>query len=608
MQVLVALAHSSASVVSHDELNQRCWGGLSVSEDSISRCIGQLRRLAQRWSPPVFQIVTTVGVGYKLDADPAAPLELEPKASGKFGRTRRRRGVLVAAAAVVGALIIGCGFLWWQRMASPSANVVALTAFEPLGGGQKTRTLGRAIDTELLEALNATQISARATSRPEPYSALVRQRIGLALDGTVEDNGREVHATIRLVDVAASAVVWTGVFDRPSDDAKTLPTEVAGEVADMVAVATFAKTASPPLKGEGALTTLLAAHSALRWNRSHDWARRIQLAHDVVRIDPGFAFGHSMLAWADTNAVRLNAFPDRSDEMAAEARREALKAIELDPDDAGAYFALALQQRRIVARESVLAQGLSRASHPATLRAALNAVQTNSLLSVGRIGLALPYADRALALDPLAPSQIRDAANAYLLAGHKGYAEDLIARGLARWPDHPDILGAQLYMLTFFDTPDAARRVLEAPTNAAIVGKAGAEAWRSYLAAKASPDAAHRKQAVQDVVRLASQSQINPRIAILMLAQLGDLDDAFMVVSELRNDISDVSGFQYSAAAAPLRSDPRFLTFARDSGLFDYWRETGQMPDICQGAAAETWCEAIGRERCPETSLGQTKG
>ena len=596
MQVLVALAHSSSSVVSHGELNQRCWDGLSVGEDAISRCIGQLRRLAHLWSPPVFHIATTVGVGYRLHAERPAPVGKGTGASGMLVRAGLRRGVLTAAAGAVGLLVVAGGFLWWQRTGSPPANEVALSAFEPLGGGQNTRSLGRAIDAEVLDALNATQVSARPLSRPESNSTLARQGVGLALAGTIEDNGHDVHATVRILDVSSSAVVWTGLFDRPSDEAKTLPTEIAAQAADMVAVAIFAKTASPPLKGDGALTTLLAAHSALRWNRSHDWARRIQLSRDAIKIDPRFAFSHSMMAWADTNAVRLNAFPDQSDALAAEARREAQKALDLDPDDAGAYFALAMLQKRIAARESVLAQGLARDSHPASLRAALNGVQSNSLLSVGRIRLALPYSDRALALDPLSPIQVSDAAKAYLLAGRKDYAQDLLARGLARWPDHPDMLGAQLYMLTFFDRPDAAGRFLEDPTHAAVLGQAGAKAWRSYLAAKASPDAAHREQAAQEVVRLASHGLFNPRIAILMLAQLGDLDDAFAALADLRNDISDVSGFQYTAAAAPLRRDARFLTFARDSGLLEYWRNSGQMPDVCQGPAAETWCKSIRRE------------
>src|SRR5579871_3232119 len=66
MQVLVALAHSSSEVVSQHELIVRCWGGLSVSDDAIGRCIAQLRRLAAAWPQPPFEIKTVAGVGYRL--------------------------------------------------------------------------------------------------------------------------------------------------------------------------------------------------------------------------------------------------------------------------------------------------------------------------------------------------------------------------------------------------------------------------------------------------------------------------------------------------------------------------------------------------------------
>jgi len=67
MQVLVALARSPNEVVSQQELILRCWAGLSVSDDAIGRCIGQLRRLAASWAEPPFEIETIAGVGYRLE-------------------------------------------------------------------------------------------------------------------------------------------------------------------------------------------------------------------------------------------------------------------------------------------------------------------------------------------------------------------------------------------------------------------------------------------------------------------------------------------------------------------------------------------------------------
>src|SRR5215472_9569804 len=77
MQVLVALARSTNQVVSQHELVLRCWNGLSVSDDAIGRCIGQLRRLAETWPEPPFEITTIAGVGYRLSPT-AGAYELAP--------------------------------------------------------------------------------------------------------------------------------------------------------------------------------------------------------------------------------------------------------------------------------------------------------------------------------------------------------------------------------------------------------------------------------------------------------------------------------------------------------------------------------------------------
>src|SRR5688572_1535646 len=47
MQTLVALAQAGGAVVSRDELMARCWEGAVVSEDAVTRAVGQVRRLTE---------------------------------------------------------------------------------------------------------------------------------------------------------------------------------------------------------------------------------------------------------------------------------------------------------------------------------------------------------------------------------------------------------------------------------------------------------------------------------------------------------------------------------------------------------------------------------
>ena len=45
MQVLVALARAGGQPVSREQLIAVCWGGVTVGEDALNRCIQRLRRL-----------------------------------------------------------------------------------------------------------------------------------------------------------------------------------------------------------------------------------------------------------------------------------------------------------------------------------------------------------------------------------------------------------------------------------------------------------------------------------------------------------------------------------------------------------------------------------
>ncbi len=131
MQVLVALAHPSAEVVSQDELISRCWGGLAVGEDAVGRCIGQLRRFAAQWPEPPFEISTIAGVGYRLE--PVGGPALGDAPTGGLGRRRRPTAPVVVAFAA--ALIVLVGFAaWFGRDAfTRGAPAKVLVAIPPIG-------------------------------------------------------------------------------------------------------------------------------------------------------------------------------------------------------------------------------------------------------------------------------------------------------------------------------------------------------------------------------------------------------------------------------------------------------------------------------------------
>src|SRR5437870_928340 len=71
MQTLIALWNGRGRVVSHDELIQRCWGGVIVGDNAIQQAIATLRRIAAAEAAPQFTIETLPKLGYRLRATTA---------------------------------------------------------------------------------------------------------------------------------------------------------------------------------------------------------------------------------------------------------------------------------------------------------------------------------------------------------------------------------------------------------------------------------------------------------------------------------------------------------------------------------------------------------
>jgi len=110
MRVLLALARRPGEVVTKEELFRDVWDGAFVSEDVLTRAIGELRRLFgdDAASPRVIETIRKSG--YRLIAPMAPPAAAEPADVPVVAAPTDRRGV-VAAAAIAVAAAIGVAFL-----------------------------------------------------------------------------------------------------------------------------------------------------------------------------------------------------------------------------------------------------------------------------------------------------------------------------------------------------------------------------------------------------------------------------------------------------------------------------------------------------------------
>ena len=107
MQTLVALVQAGGEVVSRDELVARCWEGAVVSDDAVTRAVGQVRRLS-RQAPGSFTLETIAKIGYRLmpvnagAPAPAVPTRVFEPRSPAFS-WGRPLGLVIAAGVVLAA-------------------------------------------------------------------------------------------------------------------------------------------------------------------------------------------------------------------------------------------------------------------------------------------------------------------------------------------------------------------------------------------------------------------------------------------------------------------------------------------------------------------------
>ena len=599
MQVLVALAHPTTEVVSHDELIRRCWGGLSVGEDAVGRCIGQLRRLAAQWTDPPFRIETIAGVGYRLDA-PAGAVTATDDAPAPARRPAWRPSRLWVGLAG-GVLTLALVILWavlLSQQATPPARVAVLQ-LETLSSGQNARYLADSIPDEALAVLSANQVEALSRTDavglrgPSRDREVAKLGVGFLLDGSVQDDGASTRVSIRLDDARSRVTLWSADYRRDNGSAADLQTEVAAKVADIIEIAQFARADPHGPRDDAALSALLEAHDLIRWDRRQSWARLLELAQRVVSSAPRFAFGHTVLATANAYAVNWEVAPQQSQALAAAARREANQALALDPHDSGAYFALSFLTPSYQEKEAILLKGLATPGHPAAPFAALNNTEGDVLLSVGRLRDAPPFIQRGLALDPLSPVKTENLIRSFAALGQLTEAQDLLEQALKRWPNHPGVRALRLSFLSFSGaTDDALALLADRAARPTELTPQAIAAWRAFLDARRTPRSNPSARAAQSISSAADAGALDPGTAILMLSSLGDVDPAFERADHLFADSKADPAFLFTRPAAALRADPRFMNLAARLGLVDYWRRTGKWPDFCAGPHPEIDCRA----------------
>jgi DNA-binding winged helix-turn-helix (wHTH) protein/tetratricopeptide (TPR) repeat protein/TolB-like protein len=391
---LCALVERSGHLVEKDALMTRVWQDAFVEEGSLTRAVSRLRQVlgAQEDGTPYIETIPRVGYRFvanvrtvrQVDSDlileehvgsrisiehseaPVALLKSLAPTTEEVSTParptpaieappRRRTGtvallvvapVLLAVAGYTIARLSGTG---GSRASSPPPRAVAVLPLRPVGPSPTNGEFGSMVTAELTSRLGRLSHvvvrpppPAPSAASPDPIRSGKDVKADWVLVGTTREATDHAELSMRLLDVADGRALWSQDFrcgpGDSQDAANTISIGLANALAPKISVRDRETLEEPQAEPPDAYQLVMKGRLAMSRGgkgllSSGDY---FQLA---IEKDPHYALAYSSLA-AFYSALYENMVVNYA-ESAVEARRNALKAVELDGVSGDAHLALA---------------------------------------------------------------------------------------------------------------------------------------------------------------------------------------------------------------------------------------------------------------------------
>ena len=578
MQVLVALARADGRVVSRDELIRTCWDGRIVGEDSITRVIGRLRRLAEARGEDAFFIETVPKVGYRLvgdireaDIEDRSSVAPAPLASPNSSRQQRRGYAAWAIASAVALAIVLLGFALARLERSHDRR--ALTSIQFTG----FRALGSSASAQATILDETTRSAFTEDTQLGIVSATTPPRRGYVLSGTVDGSDASARTTARIDDADSRATLWARVFDPPGSGRGGGPMWVAAQVTN-TARCGLSQAADHGARLPDPVMSLVFAECDAE-SESGARLRALELARRITKLQPDFASG-----WASRGFVAMwAAFRDPGPQASAwkgEARFASDRALQLDPTNSRA-----LRVRADLSPPGDLAKvdrGLEAATRGRVSYCGCAFEEYGEfLVGLGRAAQAKRMFERAHADAPLAPQPVFALARMAASEGKVSEAYVLLDRLEALSP-RPGAKAASVVSSSPW-TKDYAGALKSLSAIPPLGPDIIEGAVKNALLALQAGDGAARIKAAKALTSAFETCGCGDSFQIRLVAALGDDRDALALLS-LFNETQPhqaASTIAWDPALARARRLPEFQGLAERAGLVRYWRTTGRKPDFC---------------------------
>jgi DNA-binding winged helix-turn-helix (wHTH) protein/TolB-like protein/Tfp pilus assembly protein PilF len=577
-QLLIALAARDGDVATKEDLVEEVWDGYPVGDDSITRCVAQLRKHLGEQGKAYVKTLTRRG--YRLDV----PVELigqdvpeTPDARAAATSLVNQGRLWMVIAAVVVTLIIAFTptDIFW-----PDGRVesIAVLPFENLSGDDADQYRVSGIKVELVQSLHHLPDISVKHGRVT-YPGLEVSEIAELLDvdavlfGELQRYGSMLKITYRIAHGSNGEVVAAGEVEGDVGEEFALQEEMAfhirSEILGEPAQQLISSSRHPNSDAYDRYMRGLFLLEHRGRGRAGNLETAIDLFEQAIEMDPEFGLAYLSLASAYVLLPDyLNAPLQESHEQALEILDRGIAADDAISDAASAVIGYVYHKQR---QWALAEQAYQRATTAAVVDS--NAFNWYSLMlaGVGRLEDALEQIRTAQRIDPSSVIINTRMGMIYTWLGDSANATEFL--------DRASQLDASMEMHMLGRTLLLSRegRLQEAATmfDAGVSQVGGNTEWLAvFFEALEDPDKIDA--ALAEIDRAFADPVMDPRINVIIRTVLGDVDGAMDIAMTLAEPgVFHEMDFLFTPELRSLRGHEDFLTLMDRLAVVEYWEANG---------------------------------
>ncbi len=395
-------------------------------------------------------------------------------------------------------------------------------------------------------------------------SKMIGEKLGVStlLEGTVRKQADEVRIVAELVNAVDGRELWSRTFDRGLKDIFAVQADIARAVAASLELTLLGKEDKPlqdaATQNTEAHNAYLQGHFYFQRRNFEDYRKAVGFFDEAIRLDPRYALAYAERSEAWTWIADQSS--EKRTEARAAARRDAEKAVAIDPQLAEAHAALGWV---LAFAEWKFPEGLAelrRAKQLSPGNPTANDLLARVVVYLGQVEEAETLARQAIELDPLTYQARNNLARILFVEGKLDEAEAAARKSAELQPTAASSHRLQVFVAIYRGDGEAALREARLEPN---------DSYRRFELALAHSTRGDRPAADAALAELIAQDRDTEAYQIAQVyAWRGETDKAFEWLQVAFDDHdTGMLSLLIDPLLRGLHEDPRYHSLLVKMGL-----------------------------------------